>query len=340
MRYEEQRLDPHEIARLVGKAIGHVACALRPDVLAALKIAQAREKAAQEGSERACSVLSQLIENASIAACDRVPLCQDTGTVWVLLEAGRNCVIPTDIFAEVDAAVADAYASTGLRMSLVRDSLIDRRNSGDNTPAFCELALCPERVGARLHVMLKGGGSDNASRIVMLPPGEGLAGVRRVVVEAIVEKAANACPPLVVGVGVGTTFDKVATLSKRALLRELGSVNERPEIDLFERELLEAVNATGIGPGGFGGQTTALAVHVLTAPSHIAALPVAVNIGCCALRSVSLDVVPGKDKEESGPSATPGDHRRSATPGDHRRSAASNESGRTGSGRAERGVCA
>jgi tartrate/fumarate subfamily iron-sulfur-dependent hydro-lyase alpha chain len=287
MRQTEYRLDATQIARQVAEAILRISCELRPDVLAALKLALDNES-----SERGRSVLAQLIENAQIAARDRVPICQDTGTVWVLLEVGRNCLVASDVFSQVDAAVAQAYRYAQLRMSLVHDALSDRSNTTDNTPAFCELEFNPEILDARLHIMLKGGGSDNASKIVMLPPSEGMAGVRRVVAEAVAEKAANACPPLIIGVGVGTTFDKVAGLSKRALLREVGSVNPSRELAAYEYGLLEAVNATGIGPGGFGGSNTALAVHVKTAPCHIAALPVAINLGCSALRSVSLDLHP------------------------------------------------
>jgi tartrate/fumarate subfamily iron-sulfur-dependent hydro-lyase alpha chain len=256
-------------------------------MLAALRRAQQYEE-----EPRAQAVLDQLLQNAHIAAHDRLPLCQDTGVVWVLLEVGGDCVVDAEVFSGVDEAVARAYTEAGLRMSLVRDALLHRQNTGDNTPAFCELVLLPEQRGARLTVMLKGGGSDNASCLVMLPPGEGLAGVRRVVLEAVIKKAANACPPLVVGVGVGATFDKVAALSKRALLREVGSKNPVDELDALEQSLLDTINASGIGPGGLGGRSTALALHIISAPCHIAALPVAVNLGCSALRSWTGEVLP------------------------------------------------
>lgn len=179
-------------------------------------------------------------------------------------------------------------------MSVVHDALFDRANTGDNTPAFAEIATRPGH-GATLHVLLKGGGSDNASRVVMLAPGAGIEGMRKVVLDCVREKAANACPPLIVGVGVGATFDKVAGLAKHALLREIGSPAASPKHAAFERELLEAINATGIGPGALGGKTTALAVHLETAPCHIAALPVAVNMGCSAMRSVSIDLLSWED---------------------------------------------
>jgi tartrate/fumarate subfamily iron-sulfur-dependent hydro-lyase alpha chain len=285
------KLTSANLVRLVERAIPTIACELRPDVLAAL-----RQAVATETSERGRLVLGQLVENARLAAEQRVPLCQDTGSVWVLLEvgerdaAGNKIAISSDIFSGVDEAVARAYRAAGLRMSLVHDALIDRSNTGDNTPAFCELYLNPARRGALLHVMLKGGGSDNASRVVMLPPGAGIEGVRRTVLDAVREKGESACPPLIVGVGVGSTFDKVGGLAKRALLRSLSVPNPKPQLAALEQELLAGINALGIGPGGFGGDTTALAVHILSAPCHIAALPVAVNIGCNSLRSVTIDL--------------------------------------------------
>ncbi len=175
-----------------------------------------------------------------------------------------------------------------MRPSVARDALFDRANTGDNTPAFVEVA--PRTgSGATVTVMLKGGGSDNASAIGMLDPAAGREAVRAFVVEAVRAKAAYACPPLLVGVGVGSTFDGVATLSKKALLREIG-VEVSPEIAEMQAELLTAVNATGIGPGGFGGDVTALAVHLVTAPCHIAALPVGVALGCSAMRSVTVEI--------------------------------------------------
>jgi fumarate hydratase class I/fumarate hydratase subunit alpha len=190
---------------------------------------------------------------------------------------------------EVNAAVAAAYRDSLLRMSLVRDGLLDRGNTGDNTPAFVDVAWRPG-MGATVSIMLKGGGSDNASRIEMLSPDAGFDDVRRVVLETVEAKATGACPPLLIGVGVGATFDKVGGLAKRALLREIGSVPKDDRVAVFEAALLAAVNATGIGPAGLGGDTTALAVHLVTGPCHIAALPVAVNMGCCAVRSASAVV--------------------------------------------------
>ncbi len=272
------------IAEAVREAVATAAVELRPDFLEAMRAALAVEP-----SPRGRAVLEQLVSNAEIAARDRVPLCQDTGTVWVRIELGTEERIGGNLAAEIDAAVDVAYREHALRMSVARDALLDRGNTGTNAPAFLDVALRPG-TGATIDVMLKGGGSDNASALVMLDPAEGEAGVMRTVLAAVEAKATSACPPLLVGVGVGTTFDKVGGLAKRALLRRVGEPHANPEVAALETRLLEAVNATGIGPGGLGGRATALAVHVLTAPCHIAALPVAVNMGCSAVRSARMEL--------------------------------------------------
>lgn len=273
------------IAEAVYDGIREAAVSLRPDVLTAM-----REAAGRERSERGRAVLAQLLENAEIAVRDGVPLCQDTGTVWVWVELGSAECPGVELQPYVDDAVRRAYADGGLRMSVVHDALLDRTNTGDNTPAFLDVTQ-REGHGATVHVMLKGGGSDNASAVTMLPPSAGAEGVRETVLRCVEEKATGACPPLVVGVGVGGTFDTVAKLAKKALLRPLRAGASDGGVGDLERELLDAINATGIGPGGLGGDTTALAVNVLTAPCHIAALPVAVNLGCSAMRSAVLEVV-------------------------------------------------
>lgn len=275
--------DAASIAGAVGRAAAEAAVTLRADVLRALRAA-----IAEEPSERGRAVLEQIVGNAELAERDGVPLCQDTGTVRVTVELGDEERVPSRLLEEIDLAVAAAWRGGGLRASTVRDALFDRTNPGDNTPAFVEVLTRPG-AGATVRVMLKGGGSDNASSVTMLDPGQGADGVRRAVLDAVTAKAAFACPPLVVGVGVGGTFDTVAALSKEALAREVGSRAPGPAGDL-EAALLRAVNATGIGPGGLGGRTTALAVHVVTAPCHIAALPVAVDLGCCAMRAATVEV--------------------------------------------------
>ena len=233
-------------------------------------------------------MLAQLIRNAEVAETDHVPLCQDTGTVWVRVELGAEECLHQPLQPLIDEAVADAYRTHALRMSVVRDALFDRTNTADNTPAFVEL-VTREGTGATVHVMLKGGGSDNSSALAMLDPSAGIEGVKEFVLRTVEAKASGACPPLVVGVGIGSTFDKVAGLAKRALLMPL-SPDSPGEAGALERELLDLVNATGIGPAALGGRTTALGVKVLSAPCHIAALPVAVNMGCSAVRTATVEV--------------------------------------------------
>lgn len=266
------------VAKTVRDALPQLAFELPADIQAGLLNAYEREE-----NPRGREALRLLVENACIAREDRVAICQDTGSVWVCLEIGSDVVVSGDVLEGVDEAVAQAFTANNLRKSLVRDAIFDRANTGDNTPAFCELRVS-ELPGARLHIMCKGGGSDNASRVVMLTPGAGRQGVIDAVLACVREKAANACPPLVVGVGIGSTFDKVAGLAKMALMRPIDQ--EAPDADTaaLESELVAAVNATGIGAAALGGMTTALAVRVKSAPCHIAALPVAINMGCSAMR--------------------------------------------------------
>lgn len=273
-----------DIADAVAAGIAEAAVTLRPDVLEAMERARA-----EEPSPRGREVLGQLLENARIAQADEVPLCQDTGTVWVWVELGEQECLGGDLAHAIDDAVRDTYARRGLRMSVARDALGDRSNTGDNTPAFVDVTQRPGS-GATVHVMLKGGGSDNASALAMLDPSAGADGITRFVLDTVSAKATGACPPLVIGVGVGGTFDSVAKLAKKALLRPLDVPAASDEAAELEAELLAGVNALGIGPAGLGGITTALGVRVLTAPCHIAALPVAVNLGCSAMRTVSIEV--------------------------------------------------
>lgn len=278
------KVDSYIVSSALSKAIVHIAFNLRSDVLSALESASRKEN-----HERGKLVLQQLCNNAQIAHEDSVPLCQDTGTVWACLELGPDCKLDGDPFAQADKAVCSAYKNNALRMSTLRDALCDRTNPMTNTPAFADLHFV-DKPGATLHVMLKGGGSDNASCVEMLPPSAGWQGVKQVVINRVKEKAANACPPLIIGVGIGSTFDKVAGLAKYALLRPLDVLNENEELAQLELELLKEINALGIGAGALGGFSTALACHISTSPCHIAALPVAVNMGCCAMRSISIDL--------------------------------------------------
>ncbi|MBQ9690623.1 MAG: fumarate hydratase [Eggerthellaceae bacterium] len=274
-----------QIARVVEENIFSLATRVPEDVLQAFQQAQQSEPRTSRGA----FVLDQLLENAHIAQVDGVPLCQDTGSVWISLEVGPDTVVPGDIFSGVNDAVAQAYREHNLRKSIVKDALFNRENTQDNTPAFCDIKIS-EKPGARLHIMLKGGGSDNASRVVMLAPSAGKQGIIDEVLACVKQKAANACPPLVIGIGVGSTFDHVGLLAKEALLRPVGSIHPNEDVAQFEQELLEKVNATGLGPGALGGINLALAVHVNTAPCHIAALPLAINMGCSALRRTTIEL--------------------------------------------------
>lgn len=280
-----QVLSSNTISDALLVSIPRLASILPPDILEALIAARDRET-----HERAKIVLDQLVLNAQIANEDHVPICQDTGYGVALFggrsrhRAQRQCLFEGRPIGSGRIHQFEA-AQVGRARCAVRSY-----EHGDNTPAFCELRLVDEPGVARLHMMLKGGGSDNASRVVMLTPNAGKQGVIDTVLSCVEEKAANACPPLVVGVGVGGTFDKVAGLSKLALMRPLNVAAPDPETAAFEQELLEAINATGIGAGGLGGDTTALGVRVKTAPCHIAALPVAVNMGCSALRRLTVEL--------------------------------------------------
>lgn len=221
-------------------------------------------------------ILDHILENDSIGG--QTPICQDTGMACVFLEVGQEVHITGDIHAAVDGGVRRGYTEGYLRKSVVSDPL-ERVNTGDNTPAVLYIDLVPgDQV--RVTVAPKGFGSENMSRIAMLKPSDGLEGVRRFVLETVDLAGPNPCPPIVVGVGIGGTFDRCALMAKRALLRDMGQPSPNPFYAGLERELLEQINALGIGPQGFGGRTTALAVHIETMPTHIAGLPCAVNINC------------------------------------------------------------
>ena len=224
-------------------------------------------------------ILDRIMENGEIGG--GFPICQDTGMACVFLEVGQELHIAGDLAQAVDEGVRRGYAQGYLRKSVVSDPL-ERVNSGDNTPAMLYTQLVP---GDRLAITVapKGFGSENMSRIAMLKPSDGVEGVKDFIVDTVEQAGPNPCPPIVVGVGLGGTFDKCALLAKKALLRELGT-SPLPFYADLERELLARINALGIGPQGFGGRTTALAVHIETLPTHIAGLPCAVNINCHVAR--------------------------------------------------------
>ena len=260
------------VARLCVSANRH----LPADVQEAITRARAVEQWAP-----AQEILDRIRENYQIAANNEVAICQDTGMACVFLEIGQDVHLVGDLKEAVNEGVRQGYAQY-LRKSVVRDPL-DRVNTGDNTPAMLYTDLVPgDQV--KITVAPKGFGSENMSQIKMLKPSDGLQGVKDVSLKVVEDAGPNPCPPIVVGVGVGGTFDKAAYLAKKALMRPLGSHNETPFYAQLESEMLERVNALGIGPQGFGGRTTALAVNIEYLPTHIAGLPVAVNINCHVTR--------------------------------------------------------
>jgi fumarate hydratase subunit alpha len=246
-----------------------------PDVQIALRVARDRE-ASPVGRE----VLGQMLHNFDIAAETSMPMCQDTGTVVVFADIGQDVHLTGgNLHDAINDGVRRAWEAGRLRPSIVARPIGNRRNSGDNTPAVLHVELVPGNE-VHLTVLTKGGGAENMSRMRMLTPGDGLQGVLDFVVETVDIAGPNACPPVIVGVGIGGTFDSVATLAKRAIARPVGSPQPDPELATLEAQLLERINGLGIGPHGFGGLVTALAVHIAIAPTHIASLPVAVNLQC------------------------------------------------------------
>ena len=278
-------VDKSTVHELVRRAILHLAYELPQDISAGLCA-----MCGAESDPLAKSVLQQLGKNDEISRTEKLPICQDTGTVRVLLEIGKNVSVAGDVFDEVDAAVAEAYIKGKLRLSTVRDAILDRTNTGDNTPAFCEVRIIEELDVARLSIMIKGGGSDNASRVVMLVPGDGRDGIVREVVKCVHEKGSSACPPLVIGVGIGGTFDSVATMAQRALYRPIGQASDDGKIAELEQQILDEVNKSNVGPAGLGGSSTCMQVSVISEACHIAAMPLAIDMGCSATRRCTIDV--------------------------------------------------
>ena len=237
---------------------------------------------ANEPWETAQGILDKIIENYGIAEANTVPICQDTGVCCVFLKIGQDVHIEGDIRAAVDEGVRRGYGEGYLRKSVVKDPL-RRVNTGDNTPAMLYTELVPgDRV--EITVAPKGFGSENMSRLAMLKPSDGVEGVKAFILKTVEEAGPNPCPPVVVGVGIGGTFDKAAYLAKKALMRSTDERSADPYYADLEAELLEKINALGVGPQGFGGKTTALAVNIEWMPTHIAGLPVAVNINCHVTR--------------------------------------------------------
>ena len=262
------------VARLCIEANTH----LPEDVKAAIRDFQSKEDWAI-----ARHVLDQIVENFTIAEGENVPICQDTGMACVFLEVGQEVHFAGgSLYDAVNEGVRRGYTEGYLRKSVVCDP-IRRGNTGDNTPAMIHTDIVP---GDRVHITVapKGFGSENMSAVKMLKPSDGLDGVRKFVLDTVEQAGPNPCPPMVVGVGIGGTFEKAAFLAKKALIRPLNIRNPDPYYAGLEKELLEKINALGIGPQGFGGMTTALGLNIEVLPTHIAGLPCAVNIGCHATR--------------------------------------------------------
>jgi fumarate hydratase subunit alpha len=269
-----------EITRVARELCMEICYRVPPDMVEAMR--RARE---QEQSPLGCQILDQLLLNQDVAAEGEFPYCQDTGYTVVFLDIGQDVhVVGGDLYAAVDEGVRQGYNDGYLRGSIVRDPVFDRKNTGDNTPAFVHTKIVPgDQV--RIQVDAKGAGSENMGRHAMLKPADGLEGVKRVVVKAVDEAGPNACPPGIIGVGIGGNFETCALAAKRALMRKVGQPNPDPRVAELEAELFDMCNALGLGPEALGGTQTVLAVHVETVPTHIASLPVAVNIECHAHRT-------------------------------------------------------
>lgn len=257
---------------------------LSPDMTKALDCA-----VAQEESALGRKVLDSLKENLEIAGQDMIPICQDTGMAVVFINVGQEVHLTGGNLEDaINEGVRRGYVDGFLRKSVVSDP-IERVNTKDNTPAVIHYSIVP---GDKVEITLapKGFGSENMSRVFMLKPADGIEGVKNAVLTAVKDAGPNACPPMVIGVGIGGTFEKCAILAKKALTRPAGEHSEIPYVKALEEELLERINKTGIGPGGLGGTQTAFAVNVLTYPTHIAGLPVAINICCHVNRHVSVTI--------------------------------------------------
>lgn len=270
-------------AEAISKAVAELAvkacCRLPKDVYHSLEARKAREP-----SPAGRNILAQLMDNADIAAREQMPICQDTGLAVIFVELGQDAhIVGGDLNAAINEGVRRGYVDGYLRKSCVAEPLFERNNTKDNTPAVIHVSVVPGD-GLRLRLAPKGAGSENKSVLKMLVPADGIEGVRQVVLDAVLAAGPNSCPPLVVGVGLGGDMEMAAICAKKAAVRDLGSRNPDPRYAALEDELLELINRTGIGPQGLGGETTALKVHVEWYPTHIASLPVAVNINCHAAR--------------------------------------------------------
>ena len=272
-------IDSKQITETVSNLFQEACVYLPEDVLAALK--QAEEK---EESPVAKDVFGQILENTKISSKEKIPLCQDTGAAVVLLELGQEIhVTGGDLYTTINEGVRQGYEKGYLRKSMVRQPFSARVNTKDNTPAIIHTDIVPGDK-LKISVIPKGGGSENCSRLTVLPPAKGRQGIIDFVVNLVDESGSNPCPPVVIGLGIGGTTDKTMAMAKKTLLRKLGEPNPDPEVAELERDILQRVNNLGIGAMGYGGRITALAVHAEVFPAHIASMPVAVNMQCWCAR--------------------------------------------------------
>ncbi len=278
-----RQIQVEEISSAVAKLAIKACCQLPQDVYAAFQNAKENEQ-----SMVGKNILDQLIANADIAATENIPICQDTGLAVVFVDLGQDVhVVGGDFEQAIHEGIRRGYMDGFLRKSCVEEPLFERKNTKDNTPGIIHIRIVP---GEQLRIRLapKGAGSENKSVVKMLVPADGIEGVKQVVLDAVKLAGPNSCPPMVVGVGIGGNLEMAAICAKRAAARDIETHNADPRYAIFEQELLEMVNKTGIGPQGLGGITTVLRVHVEWYPTHIASLPVAVNINCNAARHAEI----------------------------------------------------
>jgi len=279
MKEGKTLVPPSLIAEVIHKLVAEASVSIHPRYLEEL-----RRRKDEEESENARWILDQLLKNVEVARRENLPLCQDTGYVLVFLGLGKDVCLPADVQSAIDDGVRRAYNDALLRASIVSHPL-QRINTKDNTPAVVHIEENPDE-GLEIEVMLKGAGSENASSLKMLSPAEGEKGIRRFLLQTLRKTAWNACPPLILGIGIGGTMEKSAYLAKKAILNWA----KGKDMSEWERSLMEDVNRLGIGPGGVGGKLTCLGVSIETAPCHIATLPVALNVQCYAMRIASLQL--------------------------------------------------
>ena len=280
MREIEASRITEEVARLCMEANFQ----LEDDVQKALEKAHEAEES-PAGKE----VLRQIIENSGIARSEKIPMCQDTGLAVIFAEVGQDLHITGGGFEDaINEGVRKGYTDGYLRKSVLADP-VKGGNTGDNTPAIIHTTIVPGET-LKLWVVPKGGGSENMSRIAMMKPADGIEGIKKFVLDNVKAASGNPCPPIIVGIGIGGTFERCALLAKKALLREIGSTHPDELYASLEKELLEKVNDLGVGPMGFGGRTTALAVHIEVAPRHIASFPVSMNLNCHAARHKYIEL--------------------------------------------------